>query len=333
MKKETSRNLWPDLIRVFAIYGVVVLHTLFVYSPPVSTYLYRISETSIPLFVMLSGALLLDKTESYKVFFRKRCVKVLVPWIVWTIIYMLYYFYIKKDSYIISTFFSNASAVQAYNWGKFFIVQFLTGLWFLPLIFSLYLFTPFLRIFVQNAKKIDLSYILILWFIVIVILPIFLPHPLFPKWESSMIYAPLQYSGYFLLGYFLIKNKDIKFINFPTWFLIPILLFFALIPTSGFFDIGTVFGTVLLFTYIFSNSESLNKKINSNIKKIIGVLSAASLGIYVSHSLISYIVGARILYYLHAVRMDFLYTFLIFSISALIVIFIQRLPFLRRIFP
>lgn len=167
---NSSKNeLWADLIRVFAIFGVVSLHTLGTYPSWFSTYAFKIFETSVPLFVMLSGALLLGKTESYTSFFKKRSVKVLIPWIVWTIIYMVF-FYFLKDKYILSNYFSS-EGININNWGKFFFIQFFTGLWFLPLIFGIYLITPPLRIFIKSARRIDFIYILSLWFIFISLFP------------------------------------------------------------------------------------------------------------------------------------------------------------------
>src|SRR6185369_6512634 len=98
------------------IFGVISLHTLGTYPSFFSPYIYKIFETSVPIFVMLSGALLLGKTESYLSFFKKRSAKVLIPWIIWTIIYMLF-FYFLKDEYVVSHYFNTASS-QLSSWAK-----------------------------------------------------------------------------------------------------------------------------------------------------------------------------------------------------------------------
>ncbi len=333
MSETTSRKLWPDLIKIYAIYSVVTLHTLFVYPQQISEYIFKLSEISIPLFVMLSGALLLGKSEKYGIFFKKRCVKVLIPWVAWTFIYMLFFFYVKKDAYILSTFFSDSSQALIFQWGKFFIMQFLTGLWFLPLIFSLYILTPILRIFVQNAKKIDIFYLLILWFILIILMPSILDAPIFPKWEPALIYAPIQYSGYFILGYFLMTKKDYKFLNLPGWSIIPILLLFAVLPINGFLDVGTMLGAVLMFIYIISFSMQIDGKINTKTRSLITSIGSASLGIYVIHSLVGYLVGGKILLFLSSVNLEIVYTLIIFSISVFMVIILKKIPLLRQIVP
>ena len=95
-----NRAIWADILRILAMFFVVFIHV----SPlptaiNVQNILYFINfavvKTCIALFFMLSGALLLAKEESYKTFFHKRFFKVVFPWIVWTIIYMLVQIFIQ----------------------------------------------------------------------------------------------------------------------------------------------------------------------------------------------------------------------------------------------
>lgn len=332
MKKDISRELWPDLIRVFAIYCVVILHTIYLYPNWISNYIFKISETCIPLFVMLSGALLLSKTESYKVFFQKRCAKVLFPWIVWTLVYMTYY-YLTKTPHVINDFFSDNSISKNSQWIRFFIVELFSGLWFLPLIFSLYLLTPMLRIFVNNAKRIDVLYILVIWFIVIILMPVVWPGSLFPKWEANLVFAPIQYSGYFILGYYLIKNKKSKIFNLPLWAIIPILIIFVLLPITGFLDPATFIGAVMLFIYFVSLSSRKGDRLNVKLKNIIASVAKASLGIYVIHAFLIFIFERYLISILNLSGNGFLFTFIIFSLSAVIVIILQKIPIIRIIVP
>jgi len=78
---SSSRLLGPDVIRIIAIYLVIHLHTFAIVndSGMLSAFIQKLDVLSVPLFVMLSGALLLDKQENYDKFFWKRCMKVLFP--------------------------------------------------------------------------------------------------------------------------------------------------------------------------------------------------------------------------------------------------------------
>lgn len=67
---ETKRVLWADLVRIVAIYLVLVVHSS---SLPQVNLKYlnigfvtlAVAMTCVPLFVMVSGALLLPKKETY----------------------------------------------------------------------------------------------------------------------------------------------------------------------------------------------------------------------------------------------------------------------------
>ena len=94
---SSSRILVYDIIRVIAILFVVCIHSMeaidkYAYQNPdsiefvIANLLNSAIHTGVPLFVMLSGALLLDKDESIRTFFCKRVKRVLLPFIVWSVI-------------------------------------------------------------------------------------------------------------------------------------------------------------------------------------------------------------------------------------------------------
>ncbi|MBK9210985.1 MAG: acyltransferase family protein [Anaerolineales bacterium] len=76
----------------------------------VSTYYFVISRAAVPLFFMVSGFLLLKKEEPYSVFFRKRAVKVAVPFFIWSVIYLLW----KREGFGI-WFFSGTCCQLSYQ--------------------------------------------------------------------------------------------------------------------------------------------------------------------------------------------------------------------------
>ncbi len=326
-----SRELWPDVIRIFAIFGVIALHTLGTYPSFSSPYIFKIFETSVPIFVMLSGALLLGKAESYLSFFKKRSVKVLIPWIVWTFIYMIFLYYLK-DEYVISNYF-NGGIVYLNNWAKFFFIQFFTGLWFLPLIFGIYLITPPLRIFIKSAKELDIFYLLSLWFVFISFLPWVFSSPLFPEWLPSFIYAPIQYSGYFVLGYVIAKKIKQRELMLPLWHIIPISALIVVLPISNFLEPSTIFASILLFVYLFSFSNNIDKKISPKAKSIIYKISSASMGIYIVHSFFTYCVAKFLSMDQMLKNSGFIYTVIIFLISFLTIYILQKIPIVKKIVP
>ncbi len=82
--KKHGRIMWIDLVRIFAIFLVVLLHNsrlpseITLLTLP-SFIVLAVAKTSVPLFVMVSGALLLGKVESYRVFFKKEHLEFYCP--------------------------------------------------------------------------------------------------------------------------------------------------------------------------------------------------------------------------------------------------------------
>lgn len=94
-----NKKLYPEAIRIFAILGVIFNHTdgfyYFMHTDNPFTWLYSlvlavIARTAVPLFFMVSGALLLGKEESLKELFGKRVVRILVVLLSVSVLYYLF---------------------------------------------------------------------------------------------------------------------------------------------------------------------------------------------------------------------------------------------------
>ena len=102
-----------DLIRALAIIMVICIHSLGMLADAYKTELnefgtahwcgalWHIINNAVPLFIMLSGALLLGKQESISSFFKKRLTRVLIPFVVWTILLGVMLFFNLKSATII----------------------------------------------------------------------------------------------------------------------------------------------------------------------------------------------------------------------------------------
>lgn len=104
----------------------------------------QLVHVAVPVFVMLSGALLLGKSEPPSVFYLKRLKRVLIPFLVWSpVIYVL-------ECYKTHTHLS-VSSLGELLWQ---IISSGTHAihWYVYLIVSLYLLTPYLRVVVQHVS-------------------------------------------------------------------------------------------------------------------------------------------------------------------------------------
>jgi surface polysaccharide O-acyltransferase-like enzyme len=153
-----------------------------------------LARVCIPLFVMLSGALLLQPSkadEPLKVFFKKRLTRIGIPFLFWGATYFAWQFFV------------NGQALTA----NFVVQGVLTGpdyqFWFLYLLLGLYLVTPVLRVLIKHADWKILRYLIIVWFTGTAIIPLM---TLFGSYNlNANVFIVTGWLGYFILGAYLMK--------------------------------------------------------------------------------------------------------------------------------
>ncbi|WP_369712820.1 acyltransferase [Leptotrichia sp. HSP-342] len=177
-----------DIIRIFAFVFIVFLHTLNrQFGVDVWMGGYAIISIGVNLFIMISGYLLLDKTEEVIVFFKKRILNILPLFLVFNIIYIYF--------------------------GKIPIIPVLKGkaisashFWYIYMILGLYLLTPWLQKVLKYAEK-ETLFVVFLWFLCNILNP-YLRY--FNLAEIPFSNFPLTgFIGYYILGYF-VKKYDNK---------------------------------------------------------------------------------------------------------------------------
>ncbi len=288
-KAKSKRMIWADIVRIIAIYFVFLVHS----TPNVflgnSDILYKIVElsffsifkTCVPLFVILSGSLLLDKKEPLKIFYKKRFLKITLPWFFWSLLSALYFIAVVKLPINLITTFKEE----------------LLSLWFIPMIIGLYLVAPALRAFLQNSERINIYIIVGGWFISLSLLPFTHPTLAFPlHTDNGIVRQIVEYSGYFVLGY-LLKNFKIRRNEFIILMFASILSVYWMVSNSisGIVshstDAGVYFdylspGIVTISTCIFLLVKfivnNFEKNINRGFERSVVFLSSISFGIYLS---------------------------------------------------
>ena len=152
MPQERGRDIqYINKLRVVAIYLVVTAHVaiwLAMDAPAfslewwVGSWLFYLGHVSIPVFVMISGALLLDdaRCESTGRFYARRLYRVGIPLVVWTAVYLAARVLLHEERLTLARAVSLVFRAEPYY-----------HLWFLYMIFGLYLVTPPLRAFVRRS--------------------------------------------------------------------------------------------------------------------------------------------------------------------------------------
>ena len=95
---KSKRIFYYDVLRALAIIGIVFCHVSVSYvsrdinSPNlyISIFFDCFRDFSIPIFVMLSGALLIGKKDTLVKFFKKRLSRLFIPFLFWVLIYIIF---------------------------------------------------------------------------------------------------------------------------------------------------------------------------------------------------------------------------------------------------
>lgn len=234
MNKEVHENsfrlFWPDLCRVLAIFGVVVIHACGSFFNKYGTiaegdwlsvnFLDSLVRCSVPLFVMLSGALLLKRDTGLAVIpeIIRRISKVLIPLILWGVSYLFYVSYFSGESI---------------KWRSLLTQPPMYHLWFVYMIIGIYFLLPvFQAIFQAIINRRDLQiYLLAIW-AVMTCGPIYQSMPLLNLMQQTSLFG---YGGYFILGG-VIASSSFDRVIAPVWaaiYLVGVAVTFFLTSQSS----------------------------------------------------------------------------------------------------
>ena len=195
-KNFTSINI----LRILAGFSVILIHTTDPFllfhqyvgglSWWIIYYLNTLGKTAVPIFIMISGYLLLnpEKVEKVGVFYKRRLRRVVTPLLLWVTIYFIWReFWGKVD-------------VDLWHIIKALLTVDLGPLYFLVVILELYLLAPYILKFTKKGK-IEAKMVLttLVMSMAIVAIPYYFFQNKFSVSQNILTIA-LPYSFYFLAG-------------------------------------------------------------------------------------------------------------------------------------
>jgi len=286
-----------DLLRILAAFSVVMLHsaaqfwyTLDIYGTEwlIANSYDALFRFGVPIFVMISGALLLrpDYELDLKRLYRHNILRLLVIYIVWSCLYGLMDCLLHP--YVL-------------DW-KGVIRQLISGryhLWFLPMLIGIYMLLPILKGWLAHTDKKGVQYFLGLFFVLQIcretLRALTVTDELHYVLDIVDVELVCGYVGYFVWGYYLsqikIGKKLQRFFYMAT---IPSLLCNVLLGNwlahrAG-MAVGTIYDSFGLFTFVqvtalflFVQERFGENSVKEKTGRLVGQISADTFGVYVLH--------------------------------------------------
>lgn len=233
-----NRIFYLDFIRALAIILVILAHVtrLFFYNSQLGSFNMHISAPfidfgvlGVPLFLMISGALLLNRDYELFDFLNRRFTRVLIPFLFWGVVFPIVKIYTDGEVATVANFY------------KMFIND---NYWFVWMILGIYLFIPVINSFVKEYEMKGVEYFLVIWLVVMFLNTI----GKYPFHQLELSYFA-GYLGYFVLGYYLsakkfnLSDKSLLLIG------IVIFLIFSIINIDHTLSLSFIKGKLLYYKY------------------------------------------------------------------------------------
>lgn len=219
----TERINYLDTLRVIACFLVVLCHVgdYFVENATGGfglawSQLITLTRPCVPLFILLSGTLLLPLKLETGPFLKHRFKRVVVPFLVWSILYV--FFPLPKETVFGGppNAFTGEMNIYAYNL-MMIPLNFTASnihFWFIYSIIGIYLFMPIISPWLKTASKKELLGFLCVWGITLFFPYIRLWFPQIhgeSNWNThGMLTYFSGYLGYILLGVFLHRHNTLS---------------------------------------------------------------------------------------------------------------------------
>ena len=225
----SKRIVYLDLLKVIGIFLMIANHCVDNVTPLEraepwynlwgSVY-NSFTRPAVPLFMMVTGALLLPTRMGMTAFYKKKISRLLIPFFVWSILYNLFPWFtgvVGCDPSTINLFFKWAEPSQAFGDAlrniimiPFNFSSYAPQMWYVYLLIGIYLYLPIFSAWVEKSDKKSQRVFLGIWMVSLFIpyLRNFLTGNLWGEcaWnEFGLFYYFAGFSGYLLLGHHLIK--------------------------------------------------------------------------------------------------------------------------------
>ena len=344
MSKE-KRVIYYDILNILAIIAVITMHCNGIVHGNPNTRAWNFSLIiecicywAVPVFIMLSGANLLNYREKYdtKHFFKKRILKVLIPFVFWALIMFIW----KKCTGQIN---ANLNSIKDY--ANFFLSnKEEPTYYFIFEILGIYLTMPLLSRLAKKEYRGTLWLTVGIFFVFNATIPNILG--LFQiNWNSSFSVKIGGWIIYVIIGY-LLSTQDLTKKQKAFIYIFAIVgLIYRYLTT---FYLSKIAGTVVKTTWGYTSWHcillassvflivkdlKLSNLENNTIQNLIQKTSSCSLGIYLIHMIVRYYEINLLNINTASWQFRTIGAITTYLISLLIVYLLKKIPIVKKIVP
>ena len=299
------RYMYIDILKTVAIFAIIISHVCIIGRQAAIlnipfTHFQHIGKVGVPLFLMISGALLLNRDyPSIKEFINKKTLRLIPPYIFWMLISLIVIGIINQIplNYDALVFYINDFFNLGVNW-------------YFWMVIGVFLAIPIINEFIKNKKIEGAKYFTSIFIISSIIYQICILFNWTTFLDLTFFITPI---GYVILGYYL-ANREYK-LSSNALIIIGLLIFLVMfiirlyqpipykilylfminntIHLDSFLDISLIgilesASIFILIKAIGDSKEGFGKKIKgffeiNIVNKIILSISKSSYGMYLTH--------------------------------------------------
>lgn len=304
MKRVTVRKKSYDYIRVLACFCVIGIH-----STGRSNYNFRggveivdfllqsFSRIGLPVFFLLSGALILNQKNTVHIgqFYLKRFIKIVIPFFIYSLIYVLWVNqgFAFEDCFRLDTWKRVVNEILPGLRGIMETYQVIT-LWFVYTLLGLYLVAPFIAVMLQNMEEKMLGS---LAFFLVVMRCIKNYFPVLFGFKIGVDYIFANWCMYFILGYIIVQPFMEKYYSAIEKTGIAALIISMIVKVfipqymcENYYDLAPhmILQAASMFIFIYRREDRIGK--NEKVAVAIQKISKYTFSIYLLHSFVMGIV-------------------------------------------
>ncbi len=352
-KKEYK--VYLELIRIVACFMVVFNHTeengFLLYTSTdyhnVAYWIYHFIavfvKANVPLFIMVSGAILLEKNDSIKKVYSKRIPRILAVLFIFSLISYIETILINGEGFDIRYFLVTFISSERHNWSY----------WYLYSYMAMLAAVPILALIAKNMSHQIGKYLFVLMFVINGYTAIqyllfqsnfALYSAFFPRWlAEQFVVCPL-------LGYYL--SREIKFNRkeVSIWIVADVLFmglacfanwYVCSYKGAGYTDTREVFNdsfNILNVVTIFIVLRCVGERIsNDRVREWIVRIGQSTLGIYLLHIILMrlpimrYVWKARDKFHINGMLMGIGYAAFIFCAGFVITQILKKIPGIKKL--